>query len=165
MHKSSIKFWFIIGARNCITKQVAKKFVKILLLWRYTGDTATRSSSIQESKYFGLLKIMLKFWKTSNLSTLNEMQGTFRWSEREAQGNRWQSFQRRTQQIHPNNMQDGSTARRIKVLPRKISSAWSTWLLIIHFYTPVFRRDVLWYGAVRPSVCPSVRPFVRPSGC
>ena len=29
------------------------------------------------------------------------------------------------------------------------------------FYTPVFRRDVLWYGAVRPSVCPSVRPSVR----
>ena len=28
-------------------------------------------------------------------------------------------------------------------------------------YTPVFRRDVLWYGAVRPSV----RPFVRPSDC
>ena len=27
-----------------------------------------------------------------------------------------------------------------------------------HFYTPVFRRDVLLYGAVRPSV----RPFVRP---
>ena len=25
------------------------------------------------------------------------------------------------------------------------------------FYTPVFRRDVLWYGAVRPSVRPSVR--------
>ena len=33
------------------------------------------------------------------------------------------------------------------------------------FYTPVFRRDVLWYGAVRPSVRLSVRPFVRPSGC
>ena len=28
------------------------------------------------------------------------------------------------------------------------------------FYTPVFRRDVLWYGAVRPSVRPSVRPTV-----
>ena len=25
------------------------------------------------------------------------------------------------------------------------------------FYTPVFRRDVLWYGDVRPSVRPSVR--------
>ena len=25
----------------------------------------------------------------------------------------------------------------------------------INFYTPVFRRDVLWYGAVRPSVRPS----------
>ena len=30
---------------------------------------------------------------------------SFRWSEREAQGNCWQSFQRRTQQIHPNNKQ------------------------------------------------------------
>ena len=29
------------------------------------------------------------------------------------------------------------------------------------FYTPIFRWDVLWYGAVRPSVC----PFVRPSDC
>ena len=27
------------------------------------------------------------------------------------------------------------------------------------FYTPVFRRDVLWYG----DVCPSVRPGLRPS--
>ena len=27
------------------------------------------------------------------------------------------------------------------------------------FYTPVFRRDVLWYGDVRPSVQVSVRPF------
>ena len=33
----------------------------------------------------------------------------------------------------------------------------------ISFYTPVFRRDVLWYGDVRPSGSPSVRPFVRPS--
>ena len=27
-----------------------------------------------------------------------------------------------------------------------------------NFYTPVFRRDVLWYGDVRPSGSPSVRP-------
>ena len=33
----------------------------------------------------------------------------------------------------------------------------------VHFYTPVFRRDVLWYGDVRPSVHPSVRPSVRVS--
>ena len=36
-----------------------------------------------------------------------------------------------------------------------------------HFYTPVFRRDVLWYGdvrlSVRPSGSPSVHPSVRPS--
>ena len=35
------------------------------------------------------------------------------------------------------------------------------------FYTPVCRRDVLWYGDVRPSVrtsgSPSVRPSIRPS--
>ena len=28
-----------------------------------------------------------------------------------------------------------------------------------YFYTPVERRDVFWYGPVRPSVCLSVRPF------
>ena len=33
-----------------------------------------------------------------------------------------------------------------------------------YFYTPVFRRDVLWYGDVRPSVRPGLRPSVRPSG-
>ena len=32
-----------------------------------------------------------------------------------------------------------------------------------NFYTPVFRRDVLWYGDVRPSVRPSGSPSVRPS--
>ena len=32
------------------------------------------------------------------------------------------------------------------------------------FYTPVFRRDVLWYGDVCPSGSPSVRLSVRPSG-
>ena len=36
-------------------------------------------------------------------------------------------------------------------------------LLSIHFYTPVFRRDVLWYGDVCPSVHPSVRVSVRVS--
>ena len=31
------------------------------------------------------------------------------------------------------------------------------------FYTPVFRRDVLWYGVVRPGLRPYVRPVsVRP---
>ena len=33
----------------------------------------------------------------------------------------------------------------------------------IHFYTPVFRRDVLWYGDVRPSVRPGLRPSIRQS--
>ena len=32
-----------------------------------------------------------------------------------------------------------------------------------HHYTPVFRRDVLWYGDVRPSGSPSDSPSVRPT--
>ena len=32
---------------------------------------------------------------------------------------------------------------------------------IAYFYTPVFRRDVLWYGDVRPSVRPSGSPSAR----
>ena len=35
---------------------------------------------------------------------------------------------------------------------------------VVNFYTPVFRRDVLWYGDVRPSVRLSVRPSDSPSG-
>ena len=31
------------------------------------------------------------------------------------------------------------------------------------YYTPVFRRDVLWYGDVRPTLRPSIRPSVRVS--
>ena len=31
------------------------------------------------------------------------------------------------------------------------------------FYTPVFRRDVLWYGDVCPSVRPGLRPGLHPS--
>ena len=33
----------------------------------------------------------------------------------------------------------------------------------VNFYTPVFRRDVLWYGNVRPGLRPSVRPSIHPS--
>ena len=36
-------------------------------------------------------------------------------------------------------------------------------LMQVPFYTPVFRRDVLWYGDVRPSVRPSGSPSIRPS--
>ena len=36
--------------------------------------------------------------------------------------------------------------------------------MLVFFYTPVFRRDVLWYGDVRPGLRPSVRLSVRPSG-
>ena len=32
---------------------------------------------------------------------------------------------------------------------------------VVAFYKPGFRRDVLWYGAVRPSVRPSVRLLAR----
>ena len=32
-------------------------------------------------------------------------------------------------------------------------------LIFYDFYMAVFSRDVLWYG----TVCPSIRPFVRPS--
>ena len=50
----------------------------------------------------------------------------------------------------------------------KISSFSITLLLVnwpnsANFYTPVFRRDVLGYGDVRPSGSPSVRVSVRPS--
>ena len=36
------------------------------------------------------------------------------------------------------------------------------YFFICSFYTPVFRRDVLWYGDVRPGLRPSVRLSVRP---
>ena len=49
------------------------------------------------------------------------------------------------------------SASRCKMLRLMIKS-WN-----FNFYTPVFRRDVLWYGDVRPSLRPSVRPVsVRP---
>ena len=36
---------------------------------------------------------------------------------------------------------------------------WNCWYIrLIHFYTPVWKMDVLCRGNVRPSVCPSVRP-------
>ena len=34
-------------------------------------------------------------------------------------------------------------------------------ILNCYIYTPVFRRDVLWYGDVRPSIRPSGSPSVR----
>ena len=43
-----------------------------------------------------------------------------------------------------------------------ILSHWSHVILCVNtFYTPVFRRGVLWYGTVRPSVRPSVRLLAR----
>ena len=35
--------------------------------------------------------------------------------------------------------------------------------LAYNFYTPVFRRDVLWYGDVRPGLRPGLRPSDSPS--
>ena len=63
------------------------------------------------------------------------------------------------------------------MLINKLSWQWNdylnTWITglhtkqlqirMLHFYTPVFRQDVLWYGDVRPSGSPSVRLSVRPS--
>ena len=47
----------------------------------------------------------------------------------------------------------------------KTMDIWSNltvrWTWKSNFYTPVFRRDVLWYGDVRPGLRPSVRPSVR----
>ena len=37
-------------------------------------------------------------------------------------------------------------------------------VVVGHIYTPVFRRDVLWYSDVRPSGSPSVRPSDSLSG-
>ena len=34
-------------------------------------------------------------------------------------------------------------------------------ICLFYYYTPVFRRDVLWYGDVRPGLHPSVRPSVQ----
>ena len=52
----------------------------------------------------------------------------------------------------------------LKGLPENFSFSWCQTCRFLHtFYTPVFRRDVLWYGDVRPSGSPSVRPSVRSS--
>ena len=40
--------------------------------------------------------------------------------------------------------------------PLELTIFWCGMYYSIFFYTPVFRRDVLWYGAVRPSVRPSI---------
>ena len=46
--------------------------------------------------------------------------------------------------------------------PKRDNFDTNDWTLLFCFYTPVFRRDVLWYGDARPSVRLSVRPSVRP---
>ena len=47
----------------------------------------------------------------------------------------------------------------VKFLKRWLYSGERQWPFgPLVYYTPVFRRDVLWYGDVRPSGSPSVRP-------
>ena len=65
-------------------------------------------------------------------------------------------------------LRPGVISLRRKLTPRSIFdggrySSLHRRAMAIAFYTPVFRRDVLWYGDVRPSVRVSVRPSVRPS--
>ena len=55
---------------------------------------------------------------------------------------------------------------KYKGLMIEIFLVWYLTLLyepLYTFYKPVFRRDVLWYGDVRPSGSPSIRPSVRHS--
>ena len=60
-------------------------------------------------------------------------------------------------------MQIKSTSILIFMLERQITP--KKWKKInVNFYTPVFRRVVLWYGDVCPSVRPSVHPSRSPSG-
>ena len=59
----------------------------------------------------------------------------------------------------------------ITFLPVEVGLSYFTCVFLVtrpftwnhNFYTPVFRRDVLWYGDVRPSGSPSVRLSVRPT--
>ena len=48
---------------------------------------------------------------------------------------------------------------KLKITPLTFHTSYAkyAWLLPYHFNTPVFRRDVLWYGDVRPSFRPSAR--------
>ena len=46
---------------------------------------------------------------------------------------------------------------------KNLFTIYNVQALVFRFYTPVFRRDVLWYGDVRPSVRPGLRPSVRHS--
>ena len=50
-----------------------------------------------------------------------------------------------------------------KNLPISLFLFFSQVKLNNNFYTPVFRRDVLWYGDVRPGLPPGLRPSVHPS--
>ena len=55
--------------------------------------------------------------------------------------------------------------RRLKWGDSQNNKYWETLsytrFMIHDFYTPVFRRDVLWYGDVHPGLRPSVRVSVR----
>ena len=54
---------------------------------------------------------------------------------------------------------------QVDLLLKKIVLGYDFWIRGViyccYFYTPVFRRDVLWYGDVRPGLPPGLRPSVR----
>ena len=52
---------------------------------------------------------------------------------------------------------------KVKVRFSSLSLEYCGHKIDYRFYTPVFRRDVLWYGDVRPSGSQSIRPSVRVS--
>ena len=47
-------------------------------------------------------------------------------------------------------------------VPGSLCWVWVVFVYVCRFYTPVWKTDVLCRGNVRPSVCTSVRPSVRP---
>ena len=68
----------------------------------------------------------------------------------------WNSYSNLYKQLHSISTWPSSDLPCISSMLVDVNERWL-------FYTPVFRRDVLWYGAVRPSVRPSVRSSVRPT--
>ena len=81
MHKDRVKFRYIIGSRNCVTKQVAKKLVQILKLIsriNSTGNTVTRYNFTLELKGTGLWTTMRQCWLTWNTSIQHRTLAEFR---------------------------------------------------------------------------------------
>ena len=147
--KNPVKFRFIIGARNCVTKQVAKKLVKILqLIMKIHGRYCNKIKFYTGIKRFWIIENnaqVLEDIKLINSKRNARNIKTFDFSTlyikiplddlkeklKEIVDKAFKGGHNKYIQLA--RLQDGSTARRMRVLPRKISSAWSTWLLIIHF--------------------------------